>query len=117
LFALTCGHNELTSLDVSNNKALQIIDCPDVQLTTLDVSNQPELRILICGNNPLTRLDLSKNPLIGDVDGYWLYDFVLDISNMPTLWRVCVWTMPFPPKVFRLKTDGSPNVYFTQDCN
>jgi len=35
-----------------------------------------------------------------------------------TLTKVCVYEMPFPPfEGFILNTDGSPNVYFTTDCN
>ena len=50
----------------------------------------------------------------------------LDISDMPTLYKVCVWVMPFPPdpppgskecKKILIKNNGSPNVYFTADCN
>jgi len=36
---------------------------------------------------------------------------------MPSLTEVCVWEMPFPPEDFLLYADGSPNVYFTTDCN
>jgi hypothetical protein len=39
---------------------------------------------------------------------------------MPSLYKVCVWEMPFPPSypsyfVYVNKID-SPNVYFTTDC-
>jgi len=38
---------------------------------------------------------------------------------MPTLYEVCVWTMPFPPSGVYLGVDvtGSPNVCFETDCN
>lgn len=38
----------------------------------------------------------------------------LDLSNMPTLFVVCVWETPFPPedKVGLVDTTDSPNVYF-----
>lgn len=38
-------------------------------------------------------------------------------SNMPTLNEICVWELPFPPDDLELETTGSPNVYFTTDCN
>jgi len=36
---------------------------------------------------------------------------------MPSLNKVCVWIMPFPPTGFGLETKSSPNVYFTTDCS
>jgi len=41
----------------------------------------------------------------------------LDISEMPSLYEVCVWTLPFPPEGFLVFTSGSPNVYFTTECS
>jgi len=35
---------------------------------------------------------------------------------MPTLFKVCVWEMPFPPSGISIDTTNSPNVYFTTDC-
>jgi len=66
LVTLNCAFNQLTSLDVSNNNALIEIDCEDNQLTSLDVSNNNALTILSCGNNLLTSLDISScNALTG----------------------------------------------------
>jgi hypothetical protein len=36
---------------------------------------------------------------------------------MLTIQKVCVWTLPFPPDGLYISSDGSPNVYFTTDCN
>jgi hypothetical protein len=36
---------------------------------------------------------------------------------MPSLNKVCVWTIPFPPAGASADTTGSPNVYFTMNCN
>jgi len=36
---------------------------------------------------------------------------------MPSLYKVCVWEMPFPPAGVEVDTSGSPNVYFTTDCS
>jgi hypothetical protein len=41
----------------------------------------------------------------------------LILGDMPSLSKVCVWTMPFPPIGVMVDTTGSPNVYFTMDCN
>jgi len=52
-------------------------------------------------------LDISNNSSIS----------TLDIKEMPSLYEVCVWEMPFPPNNgVHVYTDGSPNVYFTTEC-
>lgn len=58
---LFCDNNQLTSLDVSGAIALKELDCSNNQLTNLDVSGATALQILFCGNNQLTSLDVSKN--------------------------------------------------------
>ena len=58
---LVCWENQLTSLDVSQNTALQELACFENQLTSLDVSQNPALQKLNCGHNRLTSLDVSKN--------------------------------------------------------
>jgi len=59
-------------------------------------------------------LDISNNTALGI---RWYKVTEIDISQMPTLYQVCVWTMPFPPSGVFVNTTGSPNVYFTMDCN
>lgn len=58
---LYCESNQLTSLDVSNNAELTRLDCYFNQLTSLDVSKNTELKELLCDENELTALDISKN--------------------------------------------------------
>ena len=58
---------QLTSLDVSNNPALEDLACSYTHLTSLDVSNNPALKQLYCYNNQLTSLDVSNN-LIQNLD-------------------------------------------------
>ena len=61
LMSLACDNNQLTSLDVSNNTALGYLGCYDNQLTSLDVSNCPELTQLYCHVNPLQTLTISQS--------------------------------------------------------
>ena len=61
LTSLSCGYNQLTELDVSNNTALTYFSCYSNQLTELDVSNNTALTSLGCGSNQLTELDVSNN--------------------------------------------------------
>ena len=107
LTILRCGRNQLTSLSVSNNAALTTLRCGRNQLASLDVSNGTALTILRCGGNQLTNLDVSNNTALEE----------LHISDMPTLFEVCVWMMPFPPEGVDLRKEGSPNVTFTTECN
>ena len=61
---LNCGHNRLTSLDVSKNTVLQELVCWENQLTSLDVSQNTALQELACFENQLTSLDVSQNPAL-----------------------------------------------------
>ena len=60
LTELYCVNNPLTSLDLSQNIALEILWCLN-QLTSLDVSQNTALTNLFCENNQLTSLDVSQN--------------------------------------------------------
>jgi hypothetical protein len=127
LISLWCNSNQLTSLDVSNNTALTDLDCNNNQLTSLDVSNNTVLTNLYCYSNQLTSLDVSNNTALTGLDCKNNQLTSLDVSNntaltylqlvgMPTLYRVCVWEMPFPPVGVTLNITGSPNIYFTTEC-
>ena len=58
---MDCPFNELTSLDVSSNNALEGLYCNTNELTSLDVSSNTALISLYCYTNELTSLDLSNN--------------------------------------------------------
>ena len=58
---LDCDHNDLTTLDLTNNTSLEYLTCRYNSLTTLDVSNCTALKGLDCDHNDLTTLDLSNN--------------------------------------------------------
>jgi Leucine-rich repeat (LRR) protein len=109
LAVLACSSNQLTGLDVSKNTLLTYLNCSYNQLTSLDVSNNTLLTKLLCSFNQLTSLDISNNNSIKE----------LYISAMPSLYKVCVWEMPFPPTdahYVHVDMTDSPNVYFTTDC-
>ena len=61
LHELKCYGNQLTTLDLSNNKALKELRCQVNKLTALDLSKNTALIYLHCNDNQLTTLDLSKN--------------------------------------------------------
>ncbi len=64
---LNCEENQLTSLDLSNNTALEELWCNYNQLTSLDVSGCAALEELHCSDNQLTSLDLSNNTALTDL--------------------------------------------------
>jgi Leucine-rich repeat (LRR) protein len=101
---LWCSTNKLTKLDVSKNINLEELFCDINQLTILDLTNNKSLKSLRCGSNQLTELNISNNTKLKE----------LEISNMPTLTKVCVWEIPLP---FYYLYIGSPNMYLSQDCS
>ena len=70
---LNCGGNQLTSLDVSKNMALEWLYCDENQLTSLDISKNTALKWFSCSENLLTSLDVSKNTNL---------TFIICFSNM-----------------------------------
>ena len=58
---LFCGHNNLTTLDVSRNTTLVSLACGNNNITTLDLSRNTALTYLDCDNSNLTALDVSNN--------------------------------------------------------
>ena len=56
-----CFNNMLPSIDVSKNLNLTSFRCEGNGLTTLDISNNTELTVLTCENNNLSTLDVSSN--------------------------------------------------------
>ena len=64
LTELECTHNDLRSLDLSNNKALKKLICYGNQLTSLDLSQNTALTYLACASNQLTSLDFSNNTML-----------------------------------------------------
>ena len=56
-----CNSNQLTSLDVTQNVALGYINCSYNQLTSLNVTQNVSLYLFECSNNQLISLDVSQN--------------------------------------------------------
>jgi len=94
-------------LNVSKNTLLTRLECMSNQLTSLDVTKNNALNWLDCRGNQLTRLDISANTKLAN----------LILTYMPSLYKVCVWIMPFPPTGVTVDKTGSPNVFFTTDCS
>jgi hypothetical protein len=116
LLYLSLCCNPLTTLDISSNTALEALGVEYNYLATLDVSNNKALKSLGRNGNQLNALDISNNTALGTLEDPHI-DCYLDISNMPSLEEVCVWTLPFPPEGFKLCANGSPSVRFTTECS
>ncbi|KAF2515707.1 T9SS type A sorting domain-containing protein [Flavobacterium foetidum] len=86
LVSLTCNDNEITKLDVSQNKNLNYLYCPNNQITSFDSSKNslletlyinsnaltklevnPEIKEIRCQNNQITSLDLSKTTQLNSI--------------------------------------------------
>jgi len=85
LTRLNCEENQLTSLDISNNTSLEYFTCYKNQLTSLDVSNNTSLTFLWCVGNQLTSLDVSKNTSLIELACSSNQLTSLDVSNNTSL--------------------------------
>ena len=57
---LSCNANQLESLDLSENTALENLTCYNNKLTKLDVKSNTKLESISCYSNQLTSLDISN---------------------------------------------------------
>src|SRR5690606_12399626 len=77
--------NQFTSLDISNNIALQLLQADNNQLTSLNVSNNPALTFLNISGNQLTSLDISSNMALEKLHISSNQFTSLDLSGHPSL--------------------------------
>ena len=109
LKTLLCSNNNLTTLDLRSNVALEILDCSDnpkltelhvetcpslreincswCQLTTLDVSNKTALESLWCDESKLTSLDVENCTALYDLSVSWNKLTNLDVSTCSSLYN------------------------------
>jgi hypothetical protein len=81
IIQLICRNNLLTTLDLSQNPTLQVLDAELNQITSLNVTENPALIQLSCFSNSLTALDLSGNPLL---ESLACFDNLLTELNVTT---------------------------------
>lgn len=60
LRVLNCAENQLNSLNINNQQALEELDCSGNQLGWLMLTNLHQLDMLYAGSNPLLALNLSE---------------------------------------------------------
>lgn len=61
---LVCNENLLTSIDVSKNVSLEILEMSRNQITNLNISNNTELKELWCHDNHISELNISNQKLL-----------------------------------------------------
>ena len=88
LTKLYCIGNQLTELDMSQNKELQTLDCVTNQLTELDVSQNKKLKELHCSANQLTELDVRSNTALERLSCGENQLTELDVSNNTALMKL-----------------------------
>ena len=64
---LSVGNNQLTTLHLTHNRKLEMLECANNKLTKLDLSQNPILNQLICTRNLISKLDVRKNHYISDI--------------------------------------------------
>ncbi len=82
---LYCYNNQITSIDVSANKALKTLSCSENQLTSLDVAENTLLETLETSNNQLTELNVSFNTALVTLECHDNQLTALDVSNCSAL--------------------------------
>jgi hypothetical protein len=82
---LWCSDNQLTALDVTKNTALDYLDCYGNKLSALDVSQNTALTGLVCFNNELTALDVSKSTALTKLWCYGNQLTALDVTKNTAL--------------------------------
>ena len=131
LTTLNAPLNKLTELDVTQNGALEHIDCSGNNIHAVDVSQNSKLFSLWVFNNNLTELDLSNNSNLASLDfsgnqlnsidvsqnselvrliGFNNQLTSLDISNNEKLNRIWLFGNPIPNQEVELIIDSMDGI-------
>lgn len=81
LTSLYCMRNNLTSLNLSKNPTLVLVQCSENEITNINVSNNTALTSLLCSDNKLENIDLSNNPNLEDFFCSNNKGITLDLKN------------------------------------
>jgi len=91
LTQLNCGSNQITSIDLSQNIALERLFCANnTFLTSIDVSQNTALWLLNISNSQISSIDLSKNLDLKEFSCQGSQFSSIDVSNNKALtWLKC----------------------------
>ena len=85
LKVLKISHSQITTLNIENNVVLQKLDCSCTEISDLDVSHNPELEELDCSSIPINCLDVSHNPELENLECGETQIKHLDVSKLANL--------------------------------
>ena len=85
LKALKISHSQITTLNIEKNVALQKLDCSGSEMSDLDVSHNPGLEELDCSCIPINYLDVSHNPELKKLECDETQIKNLDVSKLANL--------------------------------
>ena len=88
LKALKISHSQITTLNIENNVVLQKLDCSCTEISDLDVSHNPELEELDCSSIPINCLDVSHNPELENLECGETQIKHLDVSKLANLQKL-----------------------------
>lgn len=87
-----CYFNDFQTLDVSNNKELEILDCSyNVDIVSLNISKNTKLKELYCNYSTLPSIDVSNNRDLIKLICYDCYFEQLNVSNNKDLEKLDCW--------------------------
>lgn len=82
---LICYATKINKLNVSNNAALTFLDCSGTQINSLDVSNNKALETLYCADTQIDKLNVSNNTLLTSLSCLGIGITELDVSKNTAL--------------------------------
>ena len=105
---LYCNHNQLTTLDLSQNLFLEALICHHNQLTSLDLSYNTSLNALDGGYNQYTYLNVKN----GNNSNFQYFD----VTNNPNLTCISVDDSTWASNNWTVAQNIDPQCYFSNNC-
>lgn len=81
LVTLDCSDNGISELDLSNNSKLEVLDCSFNQIAELNLADKKELAELYCSHNEISELNLSNNDKLAALDCSYNEISELNLNN------------------------------------
>ncbi len=113
LCILDCNNNSISSLNVSKNTQLLVLSCNGNNISTLNLSCNKDLEMLYCENNNLSSINISSNLNLIDFSISENPISTLDLSHNPKLEMLdCQST-----NISTLNTSANPVLTWLSCCN
>lgn len=125
LTKLYCSQNQLTSLDVSNNLNLEVLNFAYNQITSIDISKNTSLHSLWFISNQISTIDLSNNSGLIQLDCQQNQLTTIDVSNIDNL--LVFWSGGNQLSCIQARAEqlinmpsgwiNNGNAYYSEDCS